>query len=583
MNLPAVYSPEEAVAKNKEARAVLKLLWLGLHPDPPKDQDGKPLPLELIRAGIKQRCANDFVFWANHFAAAHDEHAPPKERIKSVVLWPYQVEIATTMIEEIWRCAEGFDEEWNAYGDKARQMAWTYTVLLVLQWFWQFHGISTVITSKTEDDVDRKGDMDTPFEKLRWQIEQMYNQAPWLFPEKFSITDQEHYKKKLIAIADGGARLVGAAARGPALRQGRALIWFGDEFPHTENDFELWDAAAGTVKVRIVGGTPNKERGRNCKAYKIRFNKDKENAHIFTCEWWKHPERARGLYRKSDGTLSSPWFDKQTAKKSRQTIATEYLMDWDVALGKPPLYAFREECNKIGLEPDPYGGPIFCSWDPGKNFGVKWGQFDRLGRLRDFRELFLTPDDCVEGKTLLDTIAEKVKWINEHVYRDYEVVHVGDPYGSRTQIASQEKSEYELLMSKHKIRVQSAYMYAISSDERKKLRHEYLNDLMGTDVIDDSGKITPKYLIDNRACPLTYEAIKVGYRWKILDDGTVTDEIKKSHPDGEMIDTIGMIAVKVLHKKKGSNTTGGESTGRPKVKRQQTTWRKTGARSQLYG
>jgi hypothetical protein len=532
-----------------------------------------------VRESLKSRAANDFVWWANHFAFAHNEHERASERVRPVYLWPIQVQIAEEIIKNVFRCNEGRDERWNAYGDKARFMGWTFLTLLIYQWLWQYHGISTILTSKTIEDVDTQGNMNTPFEKLRWQIETQYAQAPWMFPDRFSIEDKEHYKTCLISVPGGGPQIAGAS-KGKDLRQARALIWGGDEFPHTDNDEQLWDASSATFKVRIVGGTPNRERGKNCKAYKLRYNKTGENCRIFTLPWYEHPEHGQGLYRKSDGSLSSPWFDKLCANENKITIATEYLMDWEAAMGKLPLHAFREECCVPGLQPDMSGGPIYVSWDPGKHFGVKWVQPDRYGRLRDFRELYLTFNDIVDGKTLLDVIAERVKAINESFYKHFDIVHVGDPYASRTQLSSQEDSEYDLLQRKHGIRVQSAYMYQIAAEERKKRRHNVLNDLMGTDVLTDEGKITPMYLIDPQACPLTYEAIKQGYRWKVLRDGTETDDVAHSHPDTEMIDTLGMAALKATKNERAGHKAFGPPPAKKEKARQP--WRRTGTGDRSY-
>lgn len=557
--------------ENRTARARLKVLWM-TRPD--------------LRPAIQARCAGDptdlqslkdgFKFWANHFCFTHNEHKPPRERVQPLLLWELQEEISDVIIENVFKASEDDNFEWNAYGDKARMMAWTFLNLLLIQWLWQFHGISTVITSKTLEDVDSQSDMNTPFQKLRFQIELQYKQAPWLFPDSFDINNNEQYKTGLIACANGGSQIAGLSPKGKAMRQARALIWFGDEFPHTDTDLELWDAACGTVKVRIVGGTPNIQRGRNCKAYKLRYNKEGEQCHVFELPWWRHPERAVGLTRKPDGTYTSPWWEAQCANKSKQVVAAEYLMDWNVAMGATALYAFRETSCVMGLKPDPFGGPIYRSWDPGKSYGVCWAQRDRWGNLRLLRELLLTEDDVTDqGKTLLAAIAERALGLTDRYFPDFDIIDVGDPYASRTQTSFQEKTEYEMLYANHKIRVQSAYMYSIPSKERRKKRIEILNDLMGKDTTQESGKRTPAFLIDPKVCPVTYEAIKQEYRWKIdKETGDKTDEIVKAHPFTEAIDTVGMIAVKLFDSKRNTTDNGG-SRARTKPKRS-TGWRRTG-------
>ncbi|MBY0545815.1 MAG: hypothetical protein K2W95_00850 [Candidatus Obscuribacterales bacterium] len=548
----------------KRKRAKLKLVLL-------QQQD----KLEEIQEQIKERCAKDFIFWANNFGWAHDEHAPHKERIKPLCLWDFQEDIALEIIENIWRCAGSHMEEWNCYGDKARKVAWTFLNLLIIQWFWQFHGISTVITSKTLDDVDTKGDMNTPFEKLRFQIEVQYKQFPWLFPSNFSIHDKENYKTCLIAIPNGGAQIAGLRPDGKAMRQARALIWFGDEFPHVDGDVPLWDAACGTVKVRILGGTPNKERGKNCKAYRLRFNLDNENARVFNIPWWKHPENAKGLYRKPDGTLSSPWYESMCKQKSKQTMATEYLMDWMVAMGGQVFYALREEEScQLGMLPDPYGGPIIFAWDPGLTFAIVTGQKDRYGRLRLLDEIVLTKNEIGEGQVLLNVMAEKAVALMNKKYRSFEVIHVGDPYGSRQQISAQVKNEteFDLLRKNYGIRVQSAFLYAIRSDERKTSRIATLLDLMGSDVEEPSGHITPKLLFDRFSLKTLYEAFKSGYRWKTDDFGENTDELIEEHPFEDVVDCAGMIALKLYGKDRGDNNSGGPKPKKPK----KSGWRRSG-------
>lgn len=549
--LTAAHSSSDKAA-NRTARANLKLLWMT-----------KPEMREVIKARIVgdltdwKTVFEGFKFWANHFCFTHNEHKPPKERVQPLMLWDLQEEIAAVQIENICRAIFDDNYEWNAYGEKARMMAWTFLNLLIDQYFWQFHGISTVITSKTLDDVDTQGDMNTPFEKLRFQIELQFKQAPWLFPAAFNILDKEHYKTCLISTPGGGGQMAGLQPRGKAMRQARALIWEGDEFPHTDHDDELWDAACGTVRVRKVGGTPNRDRGESCKAYKLRYNREGEQCHVFELPWWRHPERAIGLQKLADGTYTSPWWEAKKAKNAKHVLATEYLMDWNAAMGAQALYAFTLESCVPGLQPDPLGTAIYRSWDPGKCYGICWAQRDRYGRLLLLRELIMNEEDAPEGKTLMNAIAERAIALTSIHFKGWDIIDVGDPYASRTQVSFQEKTEYEMLYGNHKIRVHSAYMYAISSDERRKKRIEILNDLMGKPCVDNTGRTTPSFLLDPRACPISYEAIRQGYRWKISKEtGKPTDEIVKNHPFNEAIDTIGMVGVKLFDAKRNNNGSG---------------------------
>lgn len=556
-SLPAPTLPD--LEKHKQDRAKLKLIWLT---DP------------AAQIKIYQRCKGSsddvesivqgFIFWANYFTWAHDEFQPPAQRVRPVYLWDFQVEIAREIITNVWRCANSPIGEWNAYGEKGRRTAWTFTNLLILQYLWQFHSISSVITSKTEEDVDRKGDMNTPFEKLRFQIEL---QPRFLLPEGFSTEDKEGYKTRLIAIPNGGSQIAGLQPRGKAMRQARALIWFGDEFPHTENDYELWDAACGTVRVRIVGGTPNTP---DCKAYKIRFNKDGENAHLFIIPWWEHPENAQGLFKKEDGSYSSPWFEEQLANKSKQTIAREYLMDWSAASGARVFHMFRPNSCWQGLPL--VRGPVYRVWDPGLCFAVVWGQVDEFGAIRFLREL-VAEDRHISSDTLLNYVARQALRISEADFQEFEIVDIGDPYASRKQIASQVKTEYELLQENFKIRVQSAFMFEIPAHERVKKRIEILSDKMSQDI---EGTGRPGLLIDPVRAPILYEAFSGAYSRVVTPRGEILDEIARNHPINDVVDCAGMLALKAFYSTR--NTTG------PKVAKPRMSWRRgTTRRNSAYG
>lgn len=561
--------------ENRRARATLKMLWM-TRPN--------------LRPEIKKRCSepniNGFRFFCNHFLWAHNEHKTGKQKLLPVVLWEIQEEIAEELIVEVFNAANDENYEYNAYGDKARMMAWTFLNLALVLWFWMFFGISTIITSKTEGDVDTPADMDTPMEKLRFWINILWPQVPWLFPEGFDPGNKKYYKTGLISVGKGGAQISGIAPKGAIMRQARALIWIADELPHTENDVEVWDAAAGTVRVRIAGGTPNIQRGKSCKAYKLRYNKEGENARVFLMPWWRHPERGKGLRRLPTGELTSDWMEEQRKKKSRITIAAEYEMDWHAAMGGAAVFkkTYRAEMKRPGLEVDPFGGVVYFGWDPGGAcMAVVAAQKDRWGHVRVLWEVALSPDDAPEGKSLLDAVAERVIREMEYTFKHYEVQHVGDPYGSRKQIASQKKTEYELLYEDHKIKVQSAYMYAIRADERKTRRHLILGDLMSKDIADETDTLMPGLLYDPFKLLLLDEALTSGYRWKVDETTGQIDyeEVAKNHPFNDIVDCLGMIVIKLFDSKRNTRDGNQSRPTKPRT-REQGRWRQTRRMNSRY-
>lgn len=526
--LPSLPNIEE----NKRRRALLKALWLS---NPAVKQD--------IKARCSQLNKDGFFFWAEHFCWTWDDEKPPDKREQPLVLWEFQKDLAGEIIDEIIACLQDETRRWNCAADKARGMAATFTGLLVLQWFAQFHGISSIITSKTEEDVDKLNDMNSPFQRIRFQLDKHWELYPWLLPDAYQHKNKEHNKNKLIAFQNGG-QISGFAPVAKKFRQGRAFIWFGDEFAFVDEDYECWEAAAGTVRVRMVFSTP---KDPICKYHRLIFREDNEQIRVFELDWWLRPDRVVGAYWKEDGTLSSPWMDNIIANNNRQVVAREYLRDHNEAVGGRVFYMFRPESKVRGLRPDKRIRQIYRIWDPGLYFGVCWAQKDYYNTFLALEELVLNVDDVAEmSDTLLNRIAEAAIKITELNYHEYEILDIGDPYGSRRQLSSQDKCEYDLLYDKFKIRVQSQFMYNIPSHLRVDTRIEILSDLMARDI-EETGK--PGFLIDPDKCPIMIKAIEGKYRRKVEPNGVVQPEIIKVHPYTEVCDNFGMAAIKMFHKK----------------------------------
>jgi hypothetical protein len=555
--LPEIEPPPDLVA-NKRARVTLDLM-MQRNPQ--------------FRAEIYERCKNDFVFWAEHFCWSYDAFKPVALRQQPLVLFQFQKEMCLVIVENIWKALHEDHYRWNGGSDKARRMTATYSSLLVLQWFAQFHGVSSIVTSKTEEDVDKIDDMNTPFERLRWQISL---QPDFLLPPTYSRTNKQQNKRKLLNFGNGG-QIAGSAPTGAALRQARAPIWLADEFAFVDNDNSVWEASSGTVKVRLVMSTPN---GPHCKFYRLIYKKDKtvagnaEQFHLFELDWWKHPQNAVGLYRKSDGTLSSPFMDNVISTSSRQVVAREWMRNHSESVGGLIYFMFRSDSQREELQPDPATKMIYCSWDPGISFSVTIGQRDRYSRLLLLREIVMTNEDVDRGSTLLRAVATRVISVLESDFENFEIKHIGDPYASRMQIASQEKTEYDMLRDLFGIRVESSFMYKLGQ-ERKKKRIEIMSDLMVREVELDDGRTSPALLIDPRHCPIHIEAFKEGYRRRVLDDGTETDEIPDKHPYTDVADSAGMIAVKAFGQDMKYLDTG-RPERRERSRSQQTTWRRSG-------
>jgi hypothetical protein len=553
---------------NKRKRAELQALCLA----DPAIQEGI---LARIKGDLTkpETIVEGFFFWAEHYGYTFNGQVQGVKKEEVLVCYDFQHEMAEVLVLEICNALINPLYRWNGGADKARYMTATYTSLLVIQYFAQFHGVTSVISSKDADSVDIPGNMDSPFEKLRWQIEQQLRDAPWLFPKLFNWYDKEHNKKKLINFQNGG-QISGLAPTGKAMRQGRGLIWLADEFAFVEDDRPCWDASAGMVRIRIMMTTPSNPY---CKAYEVIHGKEdqepeeREQFHCFELDWWRHPVMAQGLYKKPDGSYSSPAFDEILRTNNRQLVAREYLRDWSESVGGYIFHMFRRE-ESVRPKLEPADKIMYRAWDTGGTMAVCYGQPDRYGRLLFLKEIAMSREKVARHTTLLKACAERaLSWADTY-YSHLEIVDIGDPYGSKAQLAMQSKdeTEYELLFRLYGIRVQSSFMYKIAN--RRERRIEVLSNLMTEDVELEDGSMSPRLLVDAANCPLTIAALKGKYRRPIDERGeTVPDQVIKAHPYIDVMDGFGMIALKVFDKE------GQQSDGKIKIKKKERTrWRPTG-------
>lgn len=573
---------------NRRSRGRLRALWL-VTPEAVED--------------IKHRCAGTgpyadrpkreaFFFWADNFCEIYDEEKPIERRIQDLILWEFQRDMTGEMVDNLFKVLGDDNERWNCGMDKCRGLAATFSTLLFIQWSAQFHGVSAIITSKTEADVEIAKNMNTPMTRLKWQVERQFMKYPFLFPEPsdtgpgfkhvlatkydaqgraigVEVKDKQAYKSKLVNFGNGG-QVSGMTPTGEAMRQARAIIWLGDEYAFVAEDYELWEAAAGTVRIRIICSTP---KDPFCKYHRLIMKLDNEEIRVFELDWWMRPDRLEGQYIDEDGNLSSIWLDRVKANNSKQVLAREYLRDHNESIKSRVFWMFRNESLVTGLQPDNRVKNIYRIWDPGvQGFAVLWGQRDYYGNMLIFLEHVLSVEDVEgAGDTLLNKMARDVIKITHEKFKDFNILDIGDPYASRQQLPSQErkKTDYEILYERHKIRVKSDFMYKIASHEREEKGLKYLEDLMTGDC-EETG--SPQFMIDPVGCPKLLEAIEGKFRRKVKPSGEVEDEIvSPNHPFNDVVDDARMFALKLWHKREKTEEELGAQG--PQAKKKETIWK----------
>lgn len=161
-----------------------------------------------------QSCGDDFFYWLTNYGVMYNpKAASPSLREVPFIPWPGQVEY----IEWLDRRTEA---GLTCVTEKAREIGITWLVLHRLLHLWKFEReFSGIIGSRTEDLVDKTGDFDSLFEKLR-KVERLH--PPHL--------QSDFYTKHMLMKNRGNdSELVGEATNEEFGRGKRRRVAFIDE------------------------------------------------------------------------------------------------------------------------------------------------------------------------------------------------------------------------------------------------------------------------------------------------------------------------------------------------------------------
>lgn len=200
------------------------------------------------------------------------------------------------LIQFLKSCIEA---ETGGLVEKARDMGATWICVGFSVWIWLFWpGAAVGWGSRKEQLVDRLGDPDSIFEKMRTVIRNL--------PQEFlpaGFKEKEHMTYMRIVNPENGATITGEAGNNIG-RGGRKLIYFKDESAHYERP-ELIEAALGDntrvqIDISSVNGLGNvfhrkRESGVEWEPGKP-ANPNKVN--VFVMDWRDHPAKTDEWYLK---------------------------------------------------------------------------------------------------------------------------------------------------------------------------------------------------------------------------------------------------------------------------------------------
>ena len=175
---------------------------------------------------------------------------------------------------------------------------------------WLFRpGFKAGFGSRKLEYVDKLGDMDSIFEKMRFMRRKL---PEWMLPRGFKPAVHDCHTK--LVNPETGAAITGEGGDEIG-RGGRVTIYFVDEAAHLERPHLADASLVATTDVRIDVSTPNGPG--NPFAVK-RFSLSPER--VFTLHWRDDPRKDQA------------WYDRTLKEKGPTVMAAEYDIDYSASL-----------------------------------------------------------------------------------------------------------------------------------------------------------------------------------------------------------------------------------------------------------
>lgn len=259
----------------------------------------------MLRAGMARRYATDPVAWIDHWCVTYDPRnaGTAIPTLMPFVLFRKQEDLACFLLD----CVA---EQTNGLMEKSRDMGATWLCCAFSVWLWLYWpGAAIGWGSRKQDLVDKLGDPDSIFEKMRIIVR---NLPRLMLPAGFN--EQDHMPFQKIINPQTGATITGEAGDNIG-RGGRKLIYFKDESAHYERPEKIEAALSDNTNCQIdissVNGLGNvfhrrREAGREW----VRGQElAQDRVNVFVFDWRDHPAKSAEWYEsrrskaESDGLL----------------------------------------------------------------------------------------------------------------------------------------------------------------------------------------------------------------------------------------------------------------------------------------
>lgn len=252
---------------------------------------------KLSREDELAKCANGaegLLYWFDNYAWTYDPRLIADNKVPFIPFkpWKRQREFLTWLHGRVTS-----NKPWLL--EKSRDAGATYLLCGYAIWRWLFTpGFKTTFCSMDADSVDRLGDYDSIFEKLRTMIRRL---PRWMLPDGWS---ERSWKLMQVSNPANGALITGEAGK-EAGRSGRSTLYIVDEAAHNPDAQSVESATSGNTDCIGWVSTPNPEAGGMSnffarKRYAMRADQ------VYRIHWRDDPRKDQAWADEKKGSLSDP-------------------------------------------------------------------------------------------------------------------------------------------------------------------------------------------------------------------------------------------------------------------------------------
>lgn len=385
-------------------------------------------------------CKDNIVVFFKYWLWTFDPRLSPSDL--PFVLYPFQEDYIKDLSNDIISGT-------SALTDKSRDMGVTWMILGVFLHRWLFHNETFLLGSRKEELVDKIGDMDSLFERLRYMIAKL---PDWML----ELAGYDRKDSAFMRIYKGtGVSLTGESMNKDFSRQGRYKAILLDEYAFVDSPSTIWRACGDSAPCKLPISTPN---GKNNFFAQLRHG---GKIKTYSLHWTKHPKKDKA------------WYDKECENRSAKDAAQELDINYNISAGDPFYIGFSRgiHLRKMRLNPEK---PLILSWDYGfRHPNCSIHQISVEG-------IWIIVDNIFGENQTIDEFGEDVqRYLNQN-YSEFRLTQgYGDPAG--TQSSDKSRRSSEKILNDMGFKVDSIPSNAVHSnyDARKIIIEKRLRTLIG--------------------------------------------------------------------------------------------------------